>query len=115
MEILIIRRNVDMHSRIRQIPKIMPISSQIAQKIKSFVATGIMSGRPSKRPVPNHPPEHMPKRPCANWLLISQFPIGSCQSATRFRTWENRKYATTQAALIPASPKSGYLAFLVAT
>ena len=42
--------------RIRQIPKIAPISSTMAEKIKSFFTTGIWDGEPWYSPIPNQPP-----------------------------------------------------------
>ena len=45
--------------RIRQMPKIPPISSTMAEKIKSFFTTGILEGEPWNRPIPNHPPVPM--------------------------------------------------------
>lgn len=40
-------------------PKIPPISSTMAEKIKSFFTTGILEGEPWNRPIPNHPPVPM--------------------------------------------------------
>ena len=40
-------------------PKISPISSQIAEKIKSDDATGIVSGCPWNSPIPNQLPVPM--------------------------------------------------------
>ena len=45
-----------MHIIIMQSANIPPISSEIAEKTKSFSTTGIFLGRPCPRPNPNHPP-----------------------------------------------------------
>ena len=46
-------------------PKISPISSQIAEKIKSDDATGIVSGCPWNSPIPNQLPVPIANKDCA--------------------------------------------------
>ena len=47
------------------IPIISPISSTIAEKIKSSVTYGIVFGLPKNKPLPNHPPLLNANKDCA--------------------------------------------------
>ena len=56
VEISIKRIKLLIKTKIRQIPKITPNSSQITEKIKSDSLTGISNGRPFPSPIPNQLP-----------------------------------------------------------
>lgn len=55
-----------MHTRIRQMPKILPSSSAMAENMKSCSTYGIASGDPWYSPVPNQLPAAMENR---DWLI----------------------------------------------
>ena len=59
VEISIKRIKLLIKTKIRQIPKITPNSSQITEKIKSDSLTGISNGRPVPSPIPNQLPVPM--------------------------------------------------------
>ena len=59
VEISIKRIKLLIKTKIRQIPKITPNSSQITEKIKSDSLTGISNGRPFPSPIPNQLPVPM--------------------------------------------------------
>ena len=56
VEISIKRIKLLIKTKIRQIPKITPNSSQITEKTKSDSLTGISNGRPFPSPIPNQLP-----------------------------------------------------------
>ena len=76
--------------RSTQMAKMAPISSDTAEKIKSFSTTGIFPGIPWQSPMPNHPPVPMAKRDWVIWYpLFSISAHGLLQAATLRRTWSN--------------------------
>jgi hypothetical protein len=79
-------------TKIRQIAKIPPNSSAIAEKIKSCFTSGILYGIPWFSPMPNHPPVPMANRELDTWFPSrSNTARGSCHATTRTRTWLNKK------------------------
>lgn len=58
------QKNVQIIITIKAIATIPPISSQMAEKIKSFETTGILVGIPLPSPLPIHPPAPIAKSDC---------------------------------------------------
>ena len=87
MEILINMIKQLMQISTRQMAKIPPISSAMAEKMKSSSTTGILFGIPCYSPMPSQPPVPLAKSDWVIWYpSLSMTLKGSVQASTRTRT-----------------------------
>ena len=95
-------------------PNKVPISSQIAEKMKSLSTTGILPGIPLVNPPPRNPHVVIANKDCVIWYPVFPASVhGSSHVDTRTLTCPNKLYAMIEAKAIAPKPAANSKKLLV--